>query len=70
MDPKSINKPLKNHLKIEVRKQTVQNRKKMRPGAKKGAKTVCESSASICLHHSDPLIEKNKTAYVDVITHA
>ena len=35
MDPKSIKKPLKNHLKIEVRKKTVQNRKKNGGGGRK-----------------------------------
>ena len=43
MDPKSIKKTLKNHLKIEVRKKTVQNRKKMEGGAKKGKKGVNDS---------------------------
>ena len=47
MDPKSIKKPLKNHLKIKVRKKKVQNRQKMEDVAKKSQKSICGSPTSI-----------------------
>ena len=47
MDPKTIKKPLKNHLKIKVRKKKVQNRQKMEDVAKKSQKSICGSPTSI-----------------------
>ena len=49
MEPKSIKNPLKIHPKIEVRKRTVQNREKSRPGAPKGRKCRCGPTAGLAI---------------------
>ena len=49
MEPKSMKNPLKIHPKIEVRKRTVQNREKSRPGAPKGRKCRYDCPAGLAI---------------------